>query len=170
MRRALIITGFSLALGVFVPRTVAAQDTRPAPIVEFHTGYAGFVDESWIKRAIIGGAGRVFVSPRVAVGPEFVYLRGSGNEHDWTLTGNLSFDLRRETDASRITPFLIVGGGLLSQTTQVGTGPFTSKDGTLSGGGGVRVALGRRFLIAPEFRLGFEPEIRVGVTVGIRPR
>jgi hypothetical protein len=148
---------------------VAAQTARPSPIVEFQTGYAGFIDESWIKRLVIGGAGRVFVSPRVAVGPEFFYLHASGNEHDWTLTGNVSFDLLRESPTRAFTPYLVAGAGLLSQTTQVGTGPYTSKDATFSGGAGARIALGKRFFIAPEFRMGFEPEVRVGVAIGIRP-
>ena len=137
MRRALTVSGLYLALGLFLPRPAAAQDTRPSPIVEFHTGYAGFIDESWIKRAIIGGAGRVFVSPRVAVGPEFLYLHTSGPEQDWTLTGNISFDLRRETDTSRVTPYLILGAGVLSQTQLVGTGPYTATGKTLFGGGGM---------------------------------
>ena len=66
-------------------------------------------------------------------------------------------------------PYIAAGGGYLRQTTQVGTGPFTSSDGTLSGGIGARIALGRAFFIAPEFRMGVEPEIRLGVTIGFRP-
>jgi hypothetical protein len=158
----------AVVLGTAAP--AMAQTARPAPIVEFQTGYAGFIDESWIKRAVIGGAGRVFVSPRVAVGPEFLYLHASGIEHDWTLTGNVSFDLMRESPTRAFTPYIVAGAGLLSQTTLVGTGPYTSKDGTFSGGAGARIALGKRFFIAPEFRMGFEPEVRVGVAIGWRAR
>ena len=157
-----------LACVAGLARPALAQSARPAPIVEFHAGYGGFIDESWIKRLIVGGAARVFVSPRVAVGPEFLYMHGSGGEYDWTLTGNVSFDFWRETASRPVTPYIVGGGGLLNQRTQVGTGPYTSKDATFSGGVGARIALGRRAFIAPEFRMGFEPEVRMGVAIGWR--
>jgi Outer membrane protein beta-barrel domain len=147
-----------------------AQD-KPRPIVEFVTGYAGFVDEDWIDRTMIGGGGRVFVTRRIAIGPEFVYLKGANSEHDLTLTGNVTIDLLREepTASRRVVPYIAAGGGYLRQTTQVGTGPFTSSQGTVSGGVGARIALGKTFFIAPEFRMGFEPEVRIGITIGFRP-
>ena len=49
------------------------------------------------------------------------------------------------------------------QPTQVGAGPFTSGEGTVSGGFGVRVSVSRRFFVAPEVRVGYEPELRSGV-------
>lgn len=48
---------------------VGAQ-TRPAPIVEAVAGWAGFVDENWIDRAMVGVGGRMFVTGRMAAGPE----------------------------------------------------------------------------------------------------
>jgi len=163
--RALLRVVFLFTGVLAIASPALAQTRRPSPLVEAHSGYAGFVDESWIKRAAIGAAARVFVTPRVAVGPEFLYLHGSGGEHDWTLTGNASFDLRR-TPSARVMPYLIAGGGLLSQTTNVGTGKYTARDHTFSGGAGARIALGPRFYIAPEFRMGFEPEIRIAGVIG----
>lgn len=150
-------------------RPAFAQD-RPRPIVEFVTGYAGFVDENWIDRTMIGGGGRFFVSRRIAIGPEFVYLKGANSEHDLTIIGNATIDLVRDDPAfqQRVIPYVAAGGGYLRQTTQVGTGRFTSSDGTVSGGIGARIALGKTFFIAPEFRMGFEPEVRIGVTIGFR--
>ena len=158
-----------VGLAGFLPSTAAAQD-RPAPIVEAVTGWAGFVDENWIDRTMIGGGGRVFVTRRVAIGPEFVFLRGTNDEHDWTLTVNATVDLIPDDPSvpRRVVPYLAVGGGYLRQTTQVGTGPFTSGEGTVSGGIGVRVSVGRRFFVAPEFRVGYEPELRFGLTFGIK--
>ena len=104
-------------------RPALAQD-KPRPIVEFVTGYAGFVDENWIDRTMIGGDGRFFVSRRVAIGPEFVLLKGANSEHDLTLTGNVTIDLLPEeaTAPRRVIPYIAAGGGYLRQTTQVGTG------------------------------------------------
>jgi hypothetical protein len=156
----------AIIIGVALP--AAAQSVRPAPSLELHTGYAGFVDEVWIKRTMIGGAGRAFVSPRVAVGPEFLYLDGRDGEHDWTLMGTVTFDVLRESASTRVIPFVVAGAGMVRQTALVGTGFFTSRDPTFSGGGGVRILLGRRWFVAPEVRLGFEPTMRIGVTVGVR--
>jgi hypothetical protein len=151
--------------------SVAAQD-RPAPIVEGVTGYAGFVDEEWIDRTMIGAGARVFVTPRIAIGPEYAYLRGARDEHDWTLTGNATIDVLVERGPARrpVIPYVAVGAGYLRQTNQVGTGPFTSAEGTVSGGLGARIALGPRFFISPEFRMGWEPELRIGLMFGMRGR
>ena len=63
-----------------------------------------------------------------------------------------------------------IGGGYLRQVTHVGTGQFSSGEGTVSGGMGVRLELGERVFLASEIRVGYEPELRFGVTVGVRPR
>ena len=44
---------------------------------------------------------------------------------------------------------------------------FASWEGAVTGGGGVRVRVGRGWYIAPEFRIGWEPHYRVGVGVGV---
>ncbi len=56
----------------------------------------------------------------------------------------------------------------MRQKTLVGTGPgstalapFTSSEATASGGIGARIALGSHVFVAPEFRLGWEPETRI---------
>lgn len=69
---------------------------------------------------------------RGAIGPEFAFLRGANDEHDWTLTANATVDLIPDDPSvpRRVVPYLAVGGGYLSQTIQVGTGPFTSGQGT----------------------------------------
>ncbi len=119
---------------------------------------------------MIGEGGRVFVTRHVAIGPEFVFLRDANDEHDWTLTVNATVDLIPDDPSvpRRVVPYLAVGGGSLSQTTQVGTGPFTSSEGAVSGGVGVRVSVGRRFFVAPEIGVGYEPELRFGLAFGVR--
>jgi len=88
------------------------------------------------------------------------------------VTGNVTYDLVRDTGTGRrrVTPYLAAAAGYLSQTTRVGTGRFTSGEGTVSGGLGVRIALDDRWFIAPEVRLGYEPELRALVHVGVRAR
>ena len=40
----------------------------------------------------------------------------------------------------------------------------------MSAGLGARIALGSNVFVAPEFRLGWEPETRIAVTIGMRLR
>lgn len=156
-------------LACSVPAPIAAQ-SRPAALVESVAGWAGFVDENWIDRALFGVGGRVFVTQRIAVGPEFVFLRGSDDEYDWTLTGNATIDLVRDSEPAvrRVVPYVVIGGGYLRQARRLGTERFVSGEGTVSGGAGVRVTLGPRLFVAPEVRIGYEPELRFGATLGLR--
>ena len=165
---AFLVILTALAWGSVAP--VGAQ-TRPVAMLEVVAGWAGFVDENWIDRTIIGVVGRMFVTERVAVGPEFVFLRGSGDEYDCTFTANATIDFVRDVgpSARRVVPYAVIGGGYLRQVTRVGPRQFASGEGTVSGGAGVRLSLGQRAFIAPEVRVGYEPELRFGVALGLRP-
>jgi len=172
---ALIIT----AMLPWVGQPVFAQD-KPAPIVEAVVGRSGFVDEAWDYFGTIGGGARVFVTPRLAIGPEVTYLSGQFDAleaSNLTVTANLTFDIVRDDGRRPIVPYLAAGGGYLRQKTLVGSGPgstalapFTSSEGTMSAGVGARIALGSHLFVAPEFRLGWEPESRIAVTIGTRFR
>ena len=160
-----------------VGQPVLAQDT-PAPIVEAVVGRSGFIDEVWDYFSTIGGGVRVFVTPRLAIGPEVAYLSGEFDAleaSNLTVTANMTFDIVRDDVRRRIVPYLAAGGGYLRQKTLVGSGPgstalvpFTSSEVTMSGGVGARIALGAHMFVAPEFRLGWEPETRIAVTIGMR--
>jgi hypothetical protein len=142
----------------------------PRPIVEGIAGYTGFVDEDFVDHTIFGGSARFYVLQRVAIGPEIVYMRGPDDDRDLFLTGNASIDLLPELGAVRrtVTPFLTVGGGLMRHTGSTGAGSQTIWEGALTAGGGARIALGDRFFIAPELRVGWEPHLRISVAFGTR--
>jgi hypothetical protein len=150
---------------------------RPAPIVEAVAGRSGFIDEAWDHFTTFGGGARVFVTPRLAIGPEVAYLSGefdSLHASNLIVTGNVTFDFVHDDGLRRVVPDLAAGAGSLRQETLVGSGPgstalvpFTSSGATLSAGVGARIALSS---LAPEFRVGWEPESRIAVTIGIRPR
>lgn len=154
---------------------VQAQD-RTRPIVEAVVGTSGFIDESWDHFPTTGVSARWFVTPRFAIGPEITIQRGRNEASNLTVTGNVSFDLIQEGPGRRIVPYVVAGGGYLRQRTLVGSGPgsntlqpFVSAEGTLSGGFGARIAAGPSFFVAPEFRLGWEPEMRFAMMIGVRP-
>jgi len=168
--RFLLVVGVLSGAGV----TAAVAQTRPAPIVEVVVGTSGFVDEVFDYFASIGGGGRFFVSRRIALGGEALWMTGADDTSAQTFTATATFDL--VDDARRVVPYIVAGGGLLRQTAMVGGGPgsttlqpFNSSEGTVSGGAGARIALGRRMFVAPEFRIGFEPTTRFTVMVGFRP-
>lgn len=156
------------ALLLMIPSLSAGQ-TTPSPAVEFLAGYAGFVDDAMIDHAIAGGAARVYLTPRVAIGPEFVYMRGPRADRDLFLTGNLTFDVLspRQGRPARVTPFLVVGGGVMRHSNSFGGETFTSSEGAFTAGGGVRGWITDRVYVLGDFRIGWEPHVRVNGGVGI---
>ena len=145
-------------------------DARPAPAVEFLAGYAGFVDDATIDHAIAGASTRVYLTPRLAIGPEFVYMWGPGEDRDIFLTGNLTFDLLAPRDGRprRVTPFLIAGGGFSQHSDRFGPFGFTSYEGAFTGGGGVRGWITDRVYTFGDVRFGWELHARANAGVGIR--
>jgi hypothetical protein len=170
MTMARLKTCFVLTLAIFV-RDASAQtlDARPAPAVEFLAGYAGFADDATIDHAIAGTAARVYLTPRLAIGPEFVYMWGPNWDRDLFLTGNLTFDVLppRDRRPRRVTPFLIAGGGLSQHSDRFGPSNFTSYEGAFTGGGGVRGWINDRVYAFGDVRFGWELHVRVNAGIGV---
>ena len=165
-RPALLALAFVLIAGGAFAQS---SELRPAPAVEFLAGYAGFVDDATIDHSIFGAAGRVYLTPRVAVGPELVYMRGPGDDRDWFLTGNLTFDLLspRQGRPRRVTPFIVAGGGFFQHSDRAGSFSFSSYEGAFTGGGGVRAWITERVYALADFRIGWELHSRVNGGIGI---
>jgi hypothetical protein len=168
----------AIAAMLCAPVQTAFAQEKPAPIIEVVVGRSGFIDEVWDYFSTIGVGARWFVTRRLAIGPEIAYLTGAldGLEASHlSVTGNITFDCVPDGHDRRVVPYVVAGGGYLRQRTLVGRGPgtsglrtFISSEGTVSAGLGARVALSSRVFVAPELRLGWEPETRIGVIVGIR--
>lgn len=160
-------------IGVVTPVVAGAQTTpaieRPW-VVEGGAGHAEFADSPPVPHTLVGVGTRVYVTERLAIGPEFTWMRGPGQHRDTFLTGNVTWDLRGRTPGSRLTivPYLLGGGGFMSQTTEVGTGTFSSTEGAFTAGGGLRIESSRGLYIAPELRVGAELHWRAGVMIGFR--
>ncbi len=172
----------SFAFNIAVLSALAVLGTSPAtaqPLrlssVEVVTGHAGFVDEAWDHRVMAGGAARFALGPRFTVGPEVVYLDGRSGAHEITVTGSGTIDLVNPAVPRHVVPFVVFGAGLIRQTSLVGGGPgttglfpYSTSEGTVSGGIGARIRLGRRLFVAPDIRLGWEPETRFTIALGWR--
>lgn len=143
----------------------AAAQERHKGAVEGVGGWAGFVDDAMIDHGIVGASAKWNVSPRLSVGPEIVYMIGPGDDRDLFLTGNVTLDV---FTSRPVTPFFVVGGGLFRHSDTVGFGSFSSTEGAFTAGGGVRFAIGDRFYLAPEARLGWELHTRLSISAGWR--
>jgi hypothetical protein len=151
-----------------VPGAVFAQG--PAIAVEGGGGYTGFADDGIVGHSLVAVAGRVYVLPRVSIGPEFQYMAGEREHRDLMLTGNVYVDLIERASGRPVVPYLVVGGGLFQTRDEFLGETFTSSEGAFTAGGGVRIFLGRNFYVAPEFRGGWEPHFRVSLSVGYGSR
>lgn len=165
LRAVLVLTLVLTAGSAFGQST----DVRPRPAAEVLAGYAGFVDDSTIEHGIVGAAARVYLTPRLAVGPEFVYMRGPDSDRDWYLTGNLTFDVLSPHAGRprRVTPFLVAGGGFFQHRERFGVSDFSTYEGAFTAGGGVRGWISERVYAFADARLGWEPHLRVNGGIGI---
>ena len=159
MKKTLITTMFVLL--ALAPAT--AQD-RPAPAVEVAVGWVGFADDGIVSETLVGGAGRWYLSRRIAIGPEIGYIGGQNHSH-MVLTGNLTFDFLPNR---AVTPFVVVGGGLFQTRESFPSGGFTSNEGAFTLGGGVRISAGDRVTIGLDTRIGWETHLRINGTIGVR--
>jgi hypothetical protein len=162
--------GFALVVALITAAPAAAQSSsRPPAALDFLAGYAGFADDATIDHGVAGASARFYVSPRLALGPELAYMWGPGFDRDLFLTGNLTFDLLRPQRGRppRVSPFLVAGAGFSVYRNRFGPNSFTSYEGAVTGGGGVRVWFSDRVYATADFRLGWELHCRATGGVGI---
>lgn len=154
---------------VMQPLSAPAQE-RPAPVGELAAGSLLFADDGIVSEAFLGGAARLYVTPRVSIGPEVSFVLGDNHSH-LILTGNVWFDLLAPESGRprRMTPFIAIGAGMFqSRQDLFSGGTFTSSEGAFTAGGGVRASVGDRVTVGAEARLGWETHFRVNGTLGVR--
>jgi len=142
---------------------------RPAPVIEVAAGWLSFPDDGIVREALVAGAARWYVSPRLGIGPEISYISGRNHSHV-IATGNLTWDIlpRSSGGARPVTPFLVAGGGLYQTREQFPVGPYTSGEGAFTAGGGVRARAGNRVTVGVDARIGWELHLRINGLVGVR--
>lgn len=158
----------AVLLTIAAPAAAQTSD-RPPSSAEFLAGHAGFADDATIEHTVFGGAGRVYVTPRLSLGPEITYMRGPGEDRDWFFLGNLTFDILRPRSGRprTVSPFLIAGGGFSTHSDRVRTGIFTSSEGAFAAGGGTRVHVTDHLYGMVDFRIGWELHYRVTGGIGV---
>jgi opacity protein-like surface antigen len=158
----------ALLLAPFLTAAASAQE-RPSPTLDLSAGWVGFGDDGIVSEGMIGAAGRFYLTPRLAVGPELLYIGGDNHSH-LVLTGNLTFDFiaPKAGRAPAVTPFLVAGGGMFQTRESFARADFTHTEGAFTAGGGVRAAVSNRVTVGVDARLGWEAHFRVNGVVGIR--
>jgi hypothetical protein len=127
-------------------------------------GTAAFLDDSRDDHLLLAASLRAYFTQRLSFQPEYQFLNGRGH-HDSIFLANVAYDLRPST--RRVVPYLIVGGGLLHFRQS----RFSTTEGFLSGGVGAKIYLSPRWYVAPDFRIGVEPHVRLSIGLGyvLRP-
>ena len=168
-----------LVLGVLVVACVAPvsaqQDNQlTPPKVEGKVMFGTAVFNDDIEHKVVGGAVRIYLTERLSIEPEYLYMRHSDIDQDHVVQPNIAIDI---TDPrKRFVAYAIAGAGLLHHR-----GRFFGRDfetgaprvfdvsingWTASAGGGVKIFVTDRFFVSPEVRVGREPTFRATVNVG----
>jgi hypothetical protein len=158
----------AVVVAILAPVAAFAQE-RPRPVLEFAAGVLQFPDDGDIVgEGFIGGNARIYVSPRVSLGPEVSFVGGDNHSH-LILTGNVTWDFRQPLNEPAVVPYAVLGGGLFQTREQLFVGgTFTSSEGAYTAGGGVRFRASPNVTAGVEARMGWEAHIRLNATIGVR--
>lgn len=174
--RRLVVAAAALILFCCFPAR-ARQDELSPPKVEVKAtvGASDFGDDDGsIPHAVVGGSVRFYVTRRLSVEPELLYMRHSPEDEDFVFTPSVAYDLTAPT--KKVVPYLVAGVGAVRHRGRAfgadfDTGqPFvvdTSGTTWSAGfGAGVKIFLTDRLFVAPEGRIGREPTLRGTISVG----
>lgn len=175
LRHLIMITVMTLFCSLPVP---AQEEDHPRPKAEIRLtgGASGFTgDDGEIPHGVVGGSFRIYVTRRVSIEPEFLYMTNSPNDRDYLTQVSAAYDFG--DSGKRFVPYVIAGAGVLRHRSQFfgvdffGTGlprvydtSYTSL--AVSAGGGVKMFLTKRLFVAPEGRVGYQPSLRGTISVG----
>jgi len=111
---------------------------------------------------VAGGATQVYLTRRLSVGPEALFMYRNEFDKDLTVSANVAWDFLGN---SRAQPYVAGHAGVLRHYGGFLGRRFTTSSPALGIGVGVKIALTRRLYLVPDFRMGTEPFVRA--TVGI---
>ena len=148
----------AVALLLFARSNMVAQPGTAE--VRGTIGYTTFLDEAPQHHLLTGGSVRIYVTRRLSVEPEFLFLYRSERDKDIIAWPQIAYDFA--DPGSRVIPYVIGGVGLMHSIFP----RFSTTESAVSGGFGMKVFVNDRVFVAPEARLGFEPILRFSVSVG----
>ncbi len=139
------------------------QAQKPAPEGRIFVGLGAFADAGWLNHSLLGGSVRYYVTRRIGIEPEVLYMVGSGTDRDVSIIPNVSFDFR---PGKPVRPYIVGGYGVLHHSNTFFGRTFGSNGPTANFGFGVRIPITPKVFFAPEFRIGWEPFLRPAGAVG----
>ena len=170
----------SAALLLFCSLSAVAQDQdedppRPKAEIRLTGGASGFTaDDGRILHGVAGGSFRVYVTRRVSIEPEFLYMTNNPNDRDYLAQVSAAYDFG--DSGKRFVPYVVAGAGVLRHRSQFFGADFDTGQPrvfdtsytslAVSAGGGVKMFLTKRLFIAPEGRVGYQPSVRGTVSIG----
>ncbi len=137
---------------------------QPRPVeVRGHVGTATFSEAP--QHFTAGASYRKYLGIRGwGIEPEYSFMT-EGSHQDHMLILNVVKDLANPSRT--MVPYMVTGAGLNFYRTP----RYTGKEfGGLAWGMGFKTWTGDRVFIAPEFRIGLEPNLRFSLSVGFAPR
>ncbi len=167
----------AVLITLLVTSHVVAQysDSQPRAEIKMFVGASDFgLDSEPSPHFVVGAATRIHISRHWSIEPEFNFMRGSSNDHDYIFQPNVVYEFNRLED--RVVPYLIAGVGVIRhksvfQGSDFVTGAPVTIDTSYtrwsgSAGGGLKVFVSKHLFVAPELRLGLQPTARATVSIG----
>ena len=172
-KKYVLATGVSLVACVTPLYAQQGQQLTP-PKVEGKVIFGSAVFNEDIEHKVVGAAVRAYVTKRLSIEPEYLYLRHSDNDQDQLIQPNVAYDFTDPT--KRFVAYGIAGVGVLHHKGRFFGNDFVTgaprvfdtsfTTWTASAGGGVKIFLTNRLFVSPEFRIGREPTVRGTINVG----
>ena len=154
------IAGIATLLLAFAAAPLGAQP-RPAE-VHARLGTATFFEAA--QHLAAGAAYRRYFGTRGwALEPEYSFMT-AGSHQDHMVILNVVKDFR--PPSRTVVPYMVMGAGINFHRNLNGRGP---SPGGLGWGIGLKQRIGQRLFVAPEFRIGLEPNLRFSIRLGFAP-
>ncbi|HXQ74330.1 MAG TPA: outer membrane beta-barrel protein, partial [Pyrinomonadaceae bacterium] len=144
------------------------------PKIEAKAIFGSVIFNEDIEHKVVGGAVRVYVTKRLSIEPEYLYLRHSERDQDQLVQPNVAYDFTDPT--KRVVAYGIAGAGVLHHKGRFFGNDFVTgaprvfdtsfTTWTASAGGGLKIFLTKRLFVSPEVRVGRQPTLRATVNVG----
>ena len=173
-RKYVLAVGVSLVACV-TPLCAQQSQQLKSPRVEGKVifGSATFGDD--IDHKVVGGAVRAYVTKRLSIEPEYLYLRHSENDQDQHFQPNVAFDFIKDS-TGRLVVYGIGGVGVLHHKGRFVENDFVTgasrvfdtsfSTWTATAGVGAKIFVTKRLFVSPELRIGREPTVRATINVG----
>jgi hypothetical protein len=130
-------------------------------------GWSTFPVDGFLHHFTVGGAARWYFSRRFGIEPELMFMYRDRTDKDLVFVPNLIWDFTRRD--GKVQPYLIGGVGLLHHRGSYGPYRFSGTNPSFGAGLGVKCFVSRRVYLTPEVRIGWEPFMRIGMSIGFNP-